>query len=362
MTTDQQAAEGWNLAHDDVMSTGDALDAARLSFELKWATVEAGLAEAPPTEVAFVGCGSSLSVASVAAPFFQGWSGVPARAIPASELLFRPERVLSGTDRPLLVAISRSGKTTETVLAARQFERTHPGRVIALTCSSGESLSASCSLSFEVAHAADRALPQTRSYAAMLYLTMNLSAALAPAPGVRRDLVSSRDVFERSLELNGDAWLKLGASPSWTSAIYLGSGPMAGLAREGAIKMIEMAVTPANALPFLEVRHGPNAIVADGTLVVGLVSPASADAERQVLCDLERQGAQVVALHPADGAMDGIGWRAQLPVVSEHLLPFAYLPVLQSLALGRAVAVGADPNAPPFVSHHVEVDGLGAAG
>jgi glucosamine--fructose-6-phosphate aminotransferase (isomerizing) len=358
-----EAAAGWDLAHGDVLTTGAALDAAHLSFELHWATAEARLAEAPPTDVTFVGCGSALSVACVAAPFFQGWARIPARAVPASELLFHPERVLSTTERPLLVAISRSGKTTETVLAARRFERSHPGRVIVLTCSSGEALSTSSTLAFEAVGAADRALPQTRSYAAMLYLALVLSAELASAPSVRRDLRSCRAVLERSLELNADAWLQLGASSSWSSVLYLGSGALRGLAQEGAIKTIEMALTPAGAMSFLEVRHGPNAIVADGTLVVGLVSPASADAERHVLRELQRQGATVAALHPCEVEMDGVGRGLELPdTVAEHLLPFAYLPALQSLALGRALAVGADPNAPPFVRHYVELDDLGAAG
>jgi len=89
------------------------------------------------TEWLFVGCGSSYYLALAAAASWSEITGVRARAIPASELLLFPDLVLGGTgagtggagrgavDREKIaaVAISRSGRTSETVRAAQVLER-----------------------------------------------------------------------------------------------------------------------------------------------------------------------------------------------------------------------------------------------
>src|SRR5690606_25595495 len=74
-----------------------------------------------PTNVLCAGCGSTYYLSAVAAALLQSETGVPARGIPASELLLFPELSLADPAGTLLVAISRSGTTTETLPAGEPF-------------------------------------------------------------------------------------------------------------------------------------------------------------------------------------------------------------------------------------------------
>src|SRR5882672_10519798 len=92
-------------------------------------------AQAPPDgEWLFVGCGTSYYIALSAAASFAAITGMPAHAVPASEIMFYPDTVLSKHRTTIPVLISRSGKTTEMVRAAQYLERERGIRTIAVTC------------------------------------------------------------------------------------------------------------------------------------------------------------------------------------------------------------------------------------
>jgi glutamine---fructose-6-phosphate transaminase (isomerizing) len=88
-------------------------------------------------QVIFTGCGSTYYLSLVAATLYQELTGRAARAVPASELLLNSQIVVSRIDNPtyktLLVAISRSGTTTETVRAVEKFKAEKRGSVVAIS-------------------------------------------------------------------------------------------------------------------------------------------------------------------------------------------------------------------------------------
>lgn len=79
-----------------------------------------------------VGCGSTHYLAQTAAATLAYCAGIPARAVPASELWLFPQTYLA--DRTLLLAVSRSGATTETLWALERFRKASIGSVVAITC------------------------------------------------------------------------------------------------------------------------------------------------------------------------------------------------------------------------------------
>src|SRR5688572_1966523 len=85
--------------------------------------------------VIFIGCGSTYYLSLAAAALYQELTGRTARAVPGGELLLNPQTVLTtGTDGlplpTLLIALSRSGTTTETVRAVEKFKAGQCGDVI----------------------------------------------------------------------------------------------------------------------------------------------------------------------------------------------------------------------------------------
>src|SRR5215212_11015330 len=84
--------------------------------------------------VIFTGCGSPYYLALAAAATFQELTGRPARGIPASEIWLNPRAALPDGGRSLLVTLSRSGETTETLRAVETFRAEGRGDVLTLSC------------------------------------------------------------------------------------------------------------------------------------------------------------------------------------------------------------------------------------
>src|SRR5512138_2150114 len=81
-------------------------------------------AAADHDQVIFTGCGSTYYLSLAAAALYQELTGRPARGVPGSELWLNPRGVVAGKS-PLLIAISRSGTTTETLQAVSSFKADH---------------------------------------------------------------------------------------------------------------------------------------------------------------------------------------------------------------------------------------------
>ena len=103
------------------------LDATAGLIRQEWAKLN-------PKQVLFVGCGSTYYLSQSAAALFQGATGIPARACPSSELLLFASQIVTQPDQTLLVAVSRSGTTTETLSAVNQFRQLGGAAVWGITC------------------------------------------------------------------------------------------------------------------------------------------------------------------------------------------------------------------------------------
>lgn len=358
--TDPPGGTRGRLTRGDILGQADALTQTATLFQEQRAGLMAFIDEMSPSEVIFTGCGSALNVGDCAAADLRLRVGMPAQAVPASDLLFFGDTLLSRAERPLLVAVSRSGRTTETTLAVEKYAHRFPGRSLVITCASGQEMTRHAGYILELPFAFDRAIPQTRSYTAMLYAADLLSAYLSGRWADLDALLMAEDVVADALRQHLHVTEGLATDPSWTRPVFLGSGAMFPLAREGSLKMIEIAGVPSFAYPFLEVRHGPNAVIDGETLVVGLIGQGTAEAESAVLADLKTQGAAVAVLGGDEtvAPIDGIVRFGFGTVPHASLLAFQYLPLLQLLALYRSIATGVDADRPAHVQTFVRVPQL----
>ncbi len=83
-------------------------------------------------QVIFTGCGSTYYLSFAAASLYQELTGRAARAVPGGELLLNPQNTLTN-QKTLLVAVSRSGTTTETVKAVEKFKAEKRGDVVVIS-------------------------------------------------------------------------------------------------------------------------------------------------------------------------------------------------------------------------------------
>jgi len=304
-------------------------------------------------EIVFTGCGSTYFLAMSAASLLEDHAGIPARALPASEI------ILSSQDRRpvgprLLVAISRSGSTTETVEAARIFRERLDADVLAITCHPNSPLGAQASDILSAEPAQESSVVQTRSFTSMLLLSAGwITRHLGEAPA--KEL---RNQGEQLLERHGPFFDRLGSEPDLQRFFILGGGARHGLAREAALKICEMCLDDATAYNTLELRHGPISRVDRESLVIGMIHHEHAQIEAQVLRDASALGARTVALVDHLEGLTLPGADIALEVAGAVPDPWnlaLYLPLVHRLALARAREKGLDPDRPSNLSAVIQL-------
>jgi glucosamine--fructose-6-phosphate aminotransferase (isomerizing) len=301
------------------------------------------------SQVLFTGCGSTYYLSLAAAALFQELTGRSARGVPAGELLYNP-RINLAAGRTLLLAVSRSGSTTETVRAVEQFRRNGCGEVIVITNNGDQPLARLADLPIVIPAGQEQSVAQTRSFTSM-FVAASAVCALAAH---REDLLAAGSMLpeagERLLrEIQSDA-MQMGEDLSIDRFYFLGSGIRYGLACEASLKMKEMTISHSEPFHFLEFRHGPMSMVTGSSLVVGLLSNANQPREQKVLAEMKALGGRLLGLGESDAQV------AFHSCVPEEMRSILYLPFLQLMAFHRSLAKGLDPDNPVNLSSVVILD------
>ena len=303
--------------------------------------------------ILFTGCGSTHYLSLAAANLHQQMTGQRARGVPASEIAFFPASVYADADaQVLLVAISRSGETSETLWAVdRHHERRQA--VLGLTCRGESPLARRADLALAVAEADEASVAQTRAFTSLYIAAQYISGLMAGEEPFLDALSHLPARLETVLGRHGEFMAQVAAG-DWERVIYLGSGPYYGLACEAMLKLKEMSLSWSEAYHFLEFRHGPISLVDERTLVIGLLSDTAEDAERAVLADVRRLGGRTLAIADAPGAGADETYAVDLGSgLNERARAALYLPLLQLFAFHRARARGLDPDRPRHLQQAV---------
>lgn len=304
--------------------------------------------------VLFTGCGSTYYLSITAASLFEALTGLPAQARPGSEFLLFPDRVLHRAPDTLLVTISRSGTTTETLRAQKAY-RQHGGRAIwTITCYPESPLAEASDLVLSAVAAQEQSVAQTQSFASMLLLAQLLAATIG---GEDTTVMQALPALGEQLLHDSEPLMSdLGGRLDIDRLYFLGSSHQYGVASEAMLKMTEMSLSFSNAFHFLEYRHGPMSMATENALISGLLSHDAFSYEQQVLKEMKELGATMLALNPTAAPAE-IDHQIDLPgQLSAWARPLLYLPPLQLLAYFRAMAKGLDPDNPRNLTAVVYLD------
>jgi len=232
----------------------------------------------------YVGCGTSYYLAQSLATYANGF-GRPAIAVPGDEWLNRPSLFWPDWTRVHVVAISRSGETTETVAAAKK-SRANGAFVTALTVEPESALARNCDALVATATHPDEGIVMTVSASLMLLLGMQMIGLDVPA-----SVVPAAQQLAEALDVSLQPRLH-----ERSHVVFLGGGTLYGIASEGALKLMEMSQVLTQAFHPLEYRHGPISLVDEKTAVVMLYSADQKEAEIQLVAELREKGALVIGL------------------------------------------------------------------
>jgi glucosamine--fructose-6-phosphate aminotransferase (isomerizing) len=286
--------------------------------------------------VVVVGCGTSYYLAQIVASAFN-LNGKRAIAVPGGEWARRPEAYLAHYQDALVIALSRSGESTETVEAV-QASSARGLKSIGITCEAESSL-ANCSdqVVFAPTHPAE-GIVMSSSASLMLLLGLRLAGATVDA-SVATLAEQAMKTLDRQVSTS---------VLSRSHFVYLGGGAYYGLASEGALKLQEMSLTYTQVFHPMEYRHGPISLVDDKTCVVLIYSPQTRDEEAKLYAELKEKGAFVI----------GIGGPGDLYVdVAQHDLDrsMTILPALQLFGERLAQHKGLDSTAPRHLTKVVRL-------
>ncbi|MBK8023680.1 MAG: SIS domain-containing protein [Chloroflexi bacterium] len=245
-------------------------------------------------QVLFTGCGSTYYLGVMAAALLQAETGVPARALSASELMLFPEANYSSERRTLLICLSRSGTTRETNEAVRQFRQHGSGSVLVITCDSQSPLAQSADLLLAIDAAQEQSRVQTRSFSSMAVTATALAAVCAGRDW--RPLTGLPTALEQLMARSETVVQSFGGDTSIHQFAFLGSGARYGIASEAMLKMTEMSRIFSTSYAILEYLHGPHYAADAHTLVAALVSDAAAGEEWTTLARLRGRPCQVLTL------------------------------------------------------------------
>ncbi len=299
-------------------------------------------------QVLFTGCGSTYYLSLAAAALYQELTGRSAKAVPGGELLLNSPTVLTDK-KTLLVAISRSGTTTETVKAVEKFKNENRGEVVVIS-NYNEVLSRLADVNIVIDKGQEQSVAQTRSFASM-YVT---ATAFAAKMAGRNDLIEAMKKLPEIGKLiigNYEGWAKaIGENLNFDRFYFLGSGICYGLACEVNLKMKEMTLTHSEPFHFLEFRHGPMSMVNENAVVVGMLSDVNRVHEGRVLSEMKELGGTVASLGESEA---DVCFESKIP---ESVRGVLYLPVLQLMAFYRSLAKGLNPDSPNNLTAVVKLD------
>ena len=311
----------------------------------------------PRAEWIFVGCGTSYYLAQAASSSFN-YLKLPARAVPASDLLMYPALTLHAGRDYVPVVISRSGRTSEAVRAAQMLEKDHNLRTIAITCADGQPLESACSVTMKLLDADEQSTVMTRSFTSMLLGLQYLAATVSGNDAFRRALSELPQQVEPLLKDIPQRLRLFVESRSFSDFVFLAQGPLFGIASECMLKVTESSCTYAQVFHSLEFRHGPKSIAGPETLIAFLMSETSYDAELELLEEMNALGAatMVIANRVESRAQRASDFAIELGLQSpEYARPAAFTIWGQLYGVYYGLKKGLNPDSPKNLTRVVEL-------
>ncbi|TSE33921.1 glutamine--fructose-6-phosphate transaminase (isomerizing) [Tepidimonas charontis] len=315
--------------------------------------------------VLILACGTSYYAGCVARYWLESIARVPTTVEIASEYRYRD----SVPDaRTLVVAISQSGETADTLAALRHAQSLGMGNTLAICNVATSALVRECELAYVTRAGVEIGVASTKAFTTQLAALFLLTLALAQAKGrlsAEREARHLRAMRHLPVALQAVLALEP-AIIRWAEdfatkehALFLGRGPHYPIALEGALKLKEISYIHAEGYPAGELKHGPLALVTNAMPVV-TVAPHDALLEKlkSNMQEVRARGGVLYVLADADthiGSDDGVHV-IRMPEHYGPLSPILHVVPLQLLAYHTACARGTDVDKPRNLAKSVTVE------
>ncbi len=317
-------------------------------------------------KVFILACGTSLHSGMVGKLAIEHWAGIPVEVEVASEFRYR-DPILS--EHTLVIAISQSGETSDTIAAATHA-RNQRAPVISLVNVVGSTLAREADGVLYTHAGPEVAVASTKAFTTQIVGCLLLGLYLAQLRGrmygseisdILRRLQRIPAALEQVLELDGQIRELATRYQDVPYTMFIGRHTGLPIAYEGALKLKEISYLHAEAFPAGEMKHGPIALIEEGSLVIAL-APAGHVFGKMVsnIQEVRARGASVLAIG-SEGSVEDLKAHADdvltLPEAPHELAgPVLSVVPLQLFSYHVATARGEDVDQPRNLAKTVTVE------
>jgi glucosamine--fructose-6-phosphate aminotransferase (isomerizing) len=315
--------------------------------------------------VLILACGTSYYSGSTARDWLEAIAGIPTTVEIASEYRYRQSVPDPAT---LVVTISQSGETADTLAALKHARGLGMTRTLTICNVATSAMVRECRLAFITRAGVEIGVASTKAFTTQLVALFLLTLVLAkqrgrlPAAGEAAAMANLRHLpaaLQKVLALEPQVMAWAEAFVPKHHALFLGRGRHYPIALEGALKLKEISYIHAEAYPAGELKHGPLALV-DAEMPVVTVAPADDLLEKlkSNMQEVRARGGQLYVCADADTRIEpepGV-YVIRLPEHYGALSPILHVVPLQLLAYHTACARGTDVDKPRNLAKSVTVE------
>ena len=315
--------------------------------------------------ISVIACGTAYHAGMVAKYAIEKWAKVPVDVEIASEYRYRDPIIDKDS---LVIAISQSGETMDLLMAVRHAKAAG-ARVLAV-CNTNSSTIPRESDAVLYTHAGPEiAVASTKAFLTQIVAVYLIGLKLAQVRGTL-DEKQVKGLYNEMLELPGKVEQILETIEPLReltrkfvkndTVLFLGRGIEYPVALEGALKLKELAYIHAEGFAGGELKHGPIALIEEGTAVIAILPTADEHAlDEKMLSNIQEvkaRGARVIVIAPEGAEVIGAEHIIRIPIASPLFQPVLATVPLQVFAYEIAVARGTDVDQPRNLAKSVTVE------
>ena len=314
--------------------------------------------------VYIIACGTSYHAGLIARNLIEGWARIPCEVEVASEFRYRNPII---TPTTLVVAVSQSGETADTLAAIRDA-RVKGARVFGITNVVGSPVARESDGVIYTKANKEIAVASTKSFLGQVVSLTLLAMLLAQVKGklktnqvklLFRELADTAEQVESILQDTSAIEEAAAACKDATSALFVGRGMGEAISYEGALKLKEISYLHAEAYAAGEMKHGPIALIDEGFPVIAVATKSPVyDKLISNLQESKARGAKIVAI-ATEGDEDIKRYADHviyIPKVRDAFTAITASVPLQLFARAIAVLRGCDVDQPRNLAKSVTVE------
>lgn len=305
------------------------------------------------SKILIIACGTSFYAGMVAKYWFERFLKIPTDVDIASEFRYRDPII---ADNTLVISISQSGETIDTLSAIDYVRSNSSCKTIAIANVKNSATTRASDIAFYTEAGVEMCVASTKAFTAQL--TVLASIAFCKNDFMLQQLHSMPALCDSALGLSDKMKSVAQKIYACANAIYLGRGTLYPIALEGALKLKEISYIHAEGFAAGEMKHGPIALI-DETVPVIVLCPKNSLFEKTVsnIQETLARGKNIFVITDAENNFaDSDVTTVAMPNVQSALSPILYTIPLQMLAYHVAVLRGTDVDRPRNLAKSVTVE------